>query len=181
MKKGVLEILKKAIVTEIEGGKYFSYFASKVVDIKGKKMFEQLAIDEIEHLKVVEALYATFKDEDKWLSYEEALKSNKTYEIEGLPKKGINIFPDEKELNEMIGSSPKDINVVGAAIDIEEKAENIYLKILEKVADIDAKIVIKKLADMEAGHKKLLEWEFDSLSNAGFWLDYQEFDVEGGI
>lgn len=181
MKKPVLEILKKAIVTEIEGQKYFNYFASRVLDIKGKKMFEQLAKDEIEHMKVVEALYITFKDEERWLNYEDALKSDKIYEIEGLPQKGINIFPDEKKLNEMIGSHPKDVNVVEAAVDIEAKAENIYLKILEKVSDPQAVEVVKKLADMEAGHKKLLEWEFDSLSNAGFWLDYMEFDVEGGI
>lgn len=181
MKNAVLEILKKAIVTEMEGEKYFNYFASQVKDIKGKDMFKQLAKDEIDHLKVVQALYVTLKDEDRWISYDEALKSDKIYEIEGLPQKGLNIFPEEKELIQRIGSNPKDVNVVGAAIDIEEKAENVYLKILEKVADPQAVEVIKKLAHMEASHKKLLQWEFDSLSNAGFWLDFQEFDVEGGI
>lgn len=164
-----VEALQIALDTEKKGYRFYRIAAESSRDPKGKKVFEQLAKDEIEHMSVIATLYENLTNDEPWLTYEEALAKFGQTDSEKL------IFPDEPVEAE---ENFDDLKALEEALEFEKKAVGFYQDQVEKATDDTAKGFYQSLVVIEEGHVKIIRAELDSLLGTGFWLDYQEISLE---
>ena len=170
----VINEFQKAIDVEVRGFSFYNYAADLVRDSKGKAALRRLAKDELDHIRALISLSEHLSVEGEWLSCDEALRRGR--EIEG---KKLPIFPSVEEVRGWLSEDPSDTEVLRFGLDIERKAVDYYSKALDGAESQEAKAFFSSMVRIEEGHKRLLEWEYDSLVNSGFWCDHQEFTVEG--
>ena len=166
------EIINQAMQMEIAGRQLYLKAQELVSDPKGKNMFAQIAKDEIDHMKVLEALYTSLQKENKWLSYEEALK----YDMSAAPR--TKFFIDEEEIKRRLGPNPTEFDALKVSMDGEQRAIEHYHRAMSLAEDPKAKDVFKFIKEMEESHNKILKWEHYALSRSGYWCDMAEFSVE---
>lgn len=162
-KEELIRIIQKAVQTERDGNRFYSGAAEATRDPKAKKMFEQLARDELYHVQVIEELYRD-------------LLPDATEE----PVKGFPIF--EKRMRELGGRLPdlgNEFEVLQKAIEDEKEARDFYRKAAGSFESGQAGEVFADLMEMEEGHIRLLQAELDFLEKTGFYFDHMEFTVEG--
>jgi rubrerythrin len=166
----IVEELETAHNTEIAGYFFYKAAAEMVEDEKGRNVFEHLAAEELDHIKVISAIAESVKSGEGWLAYEDAVKRG---EGEGLP-----IFSGENKLLDSFKANQSDLNAVMIGIESEEKAVEFYSALLNKAETPDEKVVLTNLLEMEKAHLKVLRWESESLNRDGFWCGQMEYSVE---
>lgn len=166
------EIIQQAMQLEIAGRQLYLKAQQMVADPKGQAMFAQIAKDELDHMKVLEALYTSLQKDNKWLTYEEALK----YDVSAAPQ--AKFFIDEDEIKRRLGPNPTEFDALKISMEGEQRAIEHYERAMNLVDDPKAKEVFKFIKEMEESHLKILKWEQDALSKSGYWCDMAEFSVE---
>ena len=162
-KEELIRIIQKAVQTERDGNHFYSEVAEATRDPKEKKMFEQLARDELYHVQVIKDLYHDLLPD----APEE-------------PVKGFPVF--EKRKRELGGRLPdlgNEFEVLQKAIEDEKEARDFYRKAAGSFESDQAGEVFADLMEMEEGHIRLLQAELDFLEKTGFYFDHMEFTVEG--
>lgn len=163
------EALRTAIDTEKAGYRLYMRAAKKTSDPAGKAAFEQLANDEMDHIRVLTAVYSSVGGGEPWMTYREALESL------GPTPPGEIIFPED----EAPGSKPlSDVEALRKALAFEEKSVEYYAARLAGAREEKARSFYGSLVQMEEGHVKIVRAEIDSLTGTGFWLDYREISLE---
>lgn len=159
----ISRILQRAIETEKGGSRFYSRVAEATQDPKARKMFQQLAKDELYHIEIIQNLYKDILPE----SSEETVK-------------GYPIF--EKRKQESNGRMPdlgSEFEVLAKAVEDEIEARDFYRKTAKSFGPGRARDVFLDLMEMEEGHVRLLQAELDFLEKKGFYFDHMEFTVEG--
>jgi rubrerythrin len=170
--KRIIEELGIAFKTEVEGHAFYKTAAGLISDKRGKNLFNHLAGEELEHIRVVSGFADSIREGRRGIGYDEALKI-------GAPgKKGLPIYPKENKLLERLKENQTDLNAVTIAMESEEKAVDFYLSMLKAAEEPEEKVLLTKLLEMEKGHLKMLRWERESLITTGFWCDTMEYSVE---
>ncbi|UCF30558.1 MAG: ferritin family protein [bacterium] len=168
-RKAHVEALQMAMDTEKKGYRFYRIAAESSRDPKGKKVFEHLAKDEIEHMGVFATLYESLTNDEPWMTYEEAVAKFGQTDQDKL------IFPDEPVEAE---ENFDDLKALEEALGFEKKAVAFYQNQAEKAEDDTARAFYQSLVVIEEGHVKIIQAEIDSLTGTGFWLDYQEISLE---
>lgn len=172
MKEKVIENLKIAVNTEIEGYNFYIAASNTVKNEHGKNVFRHLSKEELEHISALTAISNSLEAGGGWLSYKDAVAMG------GSVKRGAPIFLKENELTKRLKQNPTEISAVIIATETEEKAVAFYSGLLKTAAAPDEKTALGKILDMERNHLKLLRWEYESIVKTGFWGDFMEFSVE---
>ncbi|MBI5644090.1 MAG: ferritin family protein [Deltaproteobacteria bacterium] len=168
----IIEELGLAYKTEVAGYFFYNTAAIMVGDDKGKNIFNHLAKEELDHIRIISRIADSVKSGMGWVGYEEALK-------EGVAtSKGLPIFHGENELVKRLERDQTDTNAVNIAIENEEGAVEFYTRLLKDARTPVEKVVITNLLEMEKGHLKILRWESESLQKTGFWCGDMEYSVE---
>lgn len=167
-----IEALEMAIQMEKDGYDFFLKAAKKTRDPKGRDIFNQLARDEITHLKKLEASLNSIKETGQWIGSEEPVV--KEYKFVEEP----NIFTGEKAKQAKIRENADDMEVLKLAIELEADAVPFYRKKAEEIDDPKGKEVFNSIAQEEENHLTILQGEYDYVSNSGFWCGIQEFILE---
>jgi rubrerythrin len=162
----LMKALKTAYEAEKEGLKAYLKYAKQTKVATGKNMFIQLALDEVDHMDLIEKFI------------------NKT--MEGQPIEQVNVpkgrlskfMPSTKDLKFSEKSELGDEDALKVALAHEEKAMNFYIEEAQKATDPKVKEFFQKLAEVEKKHFEIIKAEIDFMSNDGFWFDTQEFTVE---
>lgn len=168
MPNALLEALKTAYEAEKEGLRAYLKYAKQTKVNTGKNMFVQLALDEVDHMELIE-------------NFMEKMMSGQPFEHVAIPKSRISKFmPNEKDLKlKALGKAELgDEEALKLALSHEEKAMNFYKKEAEKATDPKVKNLFQKLAEVEKKHFDIIQAEIDFISQDGFWFDTQEFTVE---
>lgn len=152
-----MEEIKVALQLEKDGYAYYKKAAELCQNEYGKKMFEKLARDEIEHL-------ARFKE----------IAKEFFGEVEEGEGKHLDIF-EKIDFSSRAG----EYDALRHAIEFEERAKKFFEEVAEKAKDERIKKVFQKIAKEEEMHKELLEAELNYLQKSGIWFDYQEFRMDG--
>ena len=159
----IVTLIQKAVQTEWDGNRFYNRAAEVTKDLKGRKMFEQLASDELDHVTMIEKLYHDLVA---------AAPSERP--------KGFPIFAEKKKKSGgVIPEFEDEFEVLREAIGNEILARDFYRECIDKFDSERAKAVFSQLVDMEEGHVRLLRAELDYLEQSGFWFDHMEFNVEG--
>ena len=140
------QILEMAIEREVEAYEFYSAVAAKDLDPFLKKLFTELAEEEADHKKILEAF---IKNPEKPLHF----KQTKDYKVAETV--------DEPALS--IAMKPAD--ALALAMKREEEAMDLYNEFAEASETEEQKAIFIELAKMEQGHKTRLE---DLYTNAAF-------------
>jgi rubrerythrin len=174
------EVLKVAIATEWEGYGFYRTLAKKTRSELGKKMFDRLAEEEVEHVRVLEQVSCAYADGCVYMDYETAMEyiecevdfdevdeEASCTETAPIFKRGV----DRAE-------SLNDLDALRVAAETEEAAVKYYQEAAETAPAPDAKSFFEHLVKIESGHQKVLEAEYDYYAANGFYFDMREFSLE---
>lgn len=173
MCKVALVALEKAMEVERQGEAFYREVAEHVQDPSGKQVFQTLAQDEVEHLRILQAEYEAISQNKEWMALDEA----KVCEPKTPPK----LFPAKRDAALMIPADAKDVDALKIAMDFEEKGYNAYIKSAAETDDPNGKKVFHFLAKQESAHYLFLHRTYDYLTTKGTWyFDDQEFPIFDG-
>lgn len=159
----LIQIIQRAVQAERDGNRFYNRAAEAARDPKARKMWGQLAGDELYHVQVIQDLYQDL--------------------LPGSPGDPVPGFPIFQELKkETAGAVPdfgNENEVLEKALANEKEAKEFYRRTSDSVAPGRAREVFLDLLEMEEGHIRLLQAERDFLEKTGFYFDHMEFTVEG--
>lgn len=163
-----LGALKLAIQAEKEGLETYLRFAIKTEEKTGKDMFLQLALDEVEHMKLLEEQF-------------EHLSSTGNYRPKELPKTILEkIRPQaSKRLLKITGEKGLSaLDGLRVALEHETKAVRFYQDFYSNTEDPAARAIFARLIEMEEAHVEIIQAEIDSITGSGYWFGISEISLE---
>ena len=139
------ELLEFAIAREIEANQFFLALAKRVDNPEIRKVFEDLAAEELEHKAKLEL---------------EVIKAGRT-----TATVNPNLIPEHEYIiskdNSLLDMDYKDVLQLG--IEKEEASFRTYVSLLATVHDQESREVLLALAEEEVKHKLRFEIEYDLL------------------
>lgn len=162
------EFIQGAIQLEINGRAFFTHAAEITHNELGKKMFLRLAQEEVKHLETFGNLFSSIMKSDEW-----------KMEVSREELKGPS--PVIKELASRItrAEGKGEVEALRIGMELELKAVDFFRESSKGIDDRVVKEMFEKIADEERFHYDLLQAQYDSVTNSGFWLDSAEFQMDG--
>ena len=160
--------LKKAIMVEKAAMKKYMEYANATKDMSGKDMFVTLALDEWNHMSILEKQLGRISGSDSWSNAE-------------IPKSEIELLVPklkERKIRNNGESGVSDLGALSTALREEREANEYYLKQAGLMTDAAAKKMYLRLAKMEDAHYQIIEAEIDGIRGSGFWLGFPEFTMD---
>lgn len=166
--KEVQDAIKFAIELELNGRQFYKKAEELTRNERGKQMFERLAKDEVEHLETFSRLFTEALGGADWKQHvrQEALKGDSSL-IERLEAKHA----------EDVGKG--ELEAIRIGMELERKALEHFSGAAKSATDPAAKAIFEKVHREEQLHYDLLQAQFDSVTNSGFWFDTAEFYMDG--
>ncbi|NIO16176.1 MAG: rubrerythrin [Deltaproteobacteria bacterium] len=164
----VVKAIHIAIGNEKGACKRYLKFAKNTKDEKGRVVLLNLAMDELGHLEKLEKQLHVMMEGKPWVLpvTEEAQRAV------------VETGEADVDLLNLDIDTLDDLKALEVALEYEILANKYYLRQAEKTEDEVLKKLFLSLAAEEEVHKKIIQAEIDSISDSGFWFDYQEFSVE---
>jgi rubrerythrin len=166
----ILKVIKEAIKLETNGRQFFEHARDISENSLGKKMFQKLADDEKRHLTEFSDLFSTFLGGDDWKKFVNQEEKSPSQLIQELKSR---IKNSEREK----GSS--ELEALRIGMELERNAIDFFEKASRDTTETRASEICRKISDEEKFHYDLLQAQYDSVSNSGFWLDVAEFQMDG--
>jgi rubrerythrin len=166
----VLGIIKEAIKLEINGRKFFQHAQEVSQNSLGKKMFQKLANDESRHLKEFGDLFSEVLKSEDWKKFVSQEEKGNSWLIEELK---LRIKSHERE------KGTSEIEALRIGMELERKAIDFFEKSAQESSDFKAGEICRKISEEEKFHYDLLQAQYDSVTNSGFWIDVAEFQMDG--
>ncbi len=160
---GILEILKRAILLEMQGKSFYEGMASATASEGVRRIFTIMAEEEDKHKTVLS---------QKYREYETAGSISSAIDL-GSPE----VFADKvlsEQVRSEIGAAGYEAAGIGAAIELEKNAVKLYREEAEKSEDDGAARLFRELAQWEQSHMTFLSNLYDDLieeswNEADFW------------
>jgi len=160
--ESALMALNIAMQTEKDGHEFYLSAAERTSDPQGKALFTSLAADELEHLRLLEDQKETLTEKQRWLPHSEPGEEAKRTKVERAP-----IFSREA-LAQDINTYTSELSALRMALLIEKDAVSFYSKAASETDDANCKAMYQYLVEMEKGHQRILEEEYNALAKQ-FW------------
>ncbi len=164
-----IEILRSAIIMEIEGEKFFSKAALRMKHPRAKDTFVSLAKQERRHVKVLEEELQRVERGGDWVS---------PSSVKGSAASGGSIFREAEGTEDPLDPKAGELEVLKFGMDVERKSVEYYRRASVEVENAKAREVFNWLVGEEAGHLAILNAEYDLRSRSGFYFDIPEFSLE---
>jgi rubrerythrin len=145
--KNVTEGLRKAVQAELEGHHFYMMAALATKDDKGREVFEQLAKDESDHARYLEAQYKSLVETGK---PDAKLKLGKPFELSGKNP----IFSEK--IRSRLKEAHFEMTALSVGIQLEMTAKEFYSKQAALTDDVVVKTFYLELAEWETGHYRAL-------------------------
>ncbi len=168
-----LEAVKIGMSFEEAGHRFYSEAADITESPKGKKMFERLAHDELEHLELFRRARNSLLETGVWPEVTEKDLHAKIKTI------GKPVFPKTATASSGATVSSRERHALRRGIQAEKDSIAFYSQAVTKTKDAAAKALFSKLVEVEEGHLMLLEAEFDYITKTGIYYGELEFSLEG--
>jgi rubrerythrin len=171
--KVALTALDKAMEVERQGKAFYEQAAVRVQDQMGKAVFQTLARDEVEHLRLLQAEHEAIENEQEWMELDAA----KVCEPQG----PLKVYPDETSAPMVIPEDASDLDALQMAMRFERDGYDAYIRAAEETDDSRGKSVYQFLAKQENSHYVFLQKTYDYLASEGAWyFDEEEFPMFDG-
>ncbi|MDY0286309.1 MAG: rubrerythrin [Bacteroidia bacterium] len=153
-----LEILKQAILLEKRGMAFYTAAANSSGDPDVKNLFMTMAGEESDHMNFLSQQYRNYE------------KGGKFEWIELPATSAIADSVLTKSLSEKINAAGYEAAAISSAIELENRAIELYAKRAENAEDQEEKEFYNWLADWERGHHELL-YKLDQELKERIWND----------
>ena len=158
---------------ERQGKAFYQEAAEHVQDPMGRKVFQTLAKEEVEHLRLLQTEYEVVSDGKEWVTLDETKARG--------PKTSLKLFPDKRDAAFIIPAAATDLDALNIAMDFEKTAYDMYYQAGTETDDPMAKAVFDFLAQQENDHHMFLQKTHEYLTTEGAWyFDDREFPFFGG-
>jgi len=148
-----LVALQMGIQTEIDGYNFYQKFGERSTEPDARHIFERLARDEIMHLELLRNTKAMLEQSGEWADY----KGLALDVVQGAP-----IFSQERVQQNVVAYT-SDLSALRVAYLIEKDAVDFYTRAAAQTDNSNGRRMFRDLADMEQGHLRLLEGEYNRL------------------
>lgn len=171
MTDDAIKILDLGIESEKTGLVNYLGFARNTKDLTGKNMFIRLAIDEFEHMSLLERQKDSIIEGKSWVKAEVAPS-----EIEDIVPR---LTP--RALRTRGEEGQNELSALQTALDLEERGIKFYEQQATQASSEEAKKMFERLATMERSHAELIQAQIDYITGTGYWFGIREFssEVEG--
>ena len=148
-----LAVLQMGIQTEIDGYHFYHDFGQRTSDAKAKEVFGRLAQDEMAHLELLRGVKAMLEQSGQWAAHERPIPT---------ATPGAPIF-SRARVEQNVVAYTSDLSALRLAYLIEKDAVDFYQRAAEGTPDPEGQRLFRDLAEMERGHLRLLEGEYNYL------------------
>ena len=163
-----VKILDLGIESEKTGLVTYLGFARSTRDLTGKNMFIRLALDEFEHMTLLE------RQKDSLLEGKSWVKARiERSEIEEIVPRLV-----AREVRSRGEEGQNELSALRTALDLEERGIAFYEQQASGAASDDAKKMFERLAEMERAHAELIQAQIDYITGTGYWFNIREFSAE---
>ena len=159
-KQDMIKIIKDAVMVEVKGQQLYTHAASKAEDPAAKAMFEMLARDEDDHVRILTNQYKSLMAEGK-LDLEDVLPAEVDHGSQDV------ITDDFKKA---MKRGEFEMAVIGIGCDLERRAIAYYKEQAEKTEDADLEKLFTWLVEWEDGHLEQL-MELEKIYQDAYWAD----------
>ncbi|MFB0509671.1 MAG: ferritin family protein [bacterium] len=168
MDNSVIKALATALEAEKTGLINYLNFAYQIKDETGKNMFLRLAMDEFDHMRLLEQQEYSIQKEKCFLAV--------TIEPSAIEK----LVPklQDKDLRIRGKQGIDQLSALKTALELEDQAIKFYRAQAQTGTDLNAKAMFERLVEMEQAHYELLQAEIDAIEKTGFWFNLREFSLE---
>jgi len=160
MKNEELDLVKTAIINEIEGYEFYNMAAEQTENSDAKKAFKELADEEFLHVNWLKEIYSrsgNIKEDSLYIALVSDPPSPHIFNWDNIDRKSASIA----------------VSVFGIGIQIERASVEFY-KMAYKSSDIkEVKELYKLLIKWETSHLEQFSNEYDKLRES--WWSQQEF------
>ena len=169
------DIVKFAIQLEQDGLKMYREFAEKSNDPFGKKTFEGLGEDELDHIKLLQKIYSKTGIKE----IEEIVAQSKDEPVRQRFKTIFQLAGEDASRRTQADSS--DTEAMKIAIDFEKRGYSLYKEAGEKAEGEAEKTAFKHLTLMEKRHLELLQETYNYLNDTeNYFQNNEGWMFEGG-
>lgn len=167
------EVLKDAIVMELEGKEFFEHASGRMSRERSKDMFLGLVAQEARHVEVLSRELMRLEGGQGWSALDEVDKDAGSGERPS-------VFSDMKVRQLWLGLKPDagEIDVIDLGMEVEKRSMELYRSAGSEIDDPAAKEVFEWLVGEESSHLTILQAERDSRMGSGFHYDNMEFSLE---
>lgn len=166
----VVKLVKEAIRLEIKGRAFFNEAAESTENELGRKMFSRLADEEVEHMKAFGKLFTESTGDEEWKQFVRAEEREISSVIEKLRKR---LEGAKKEK----GSG--DLEALRIGMELERSAIDLFTKMAAESTSPKARELAGEICEEERTHYDLLQAQYDSVHNSGFYFNDAEFRLDG--
>jgi rubrerythrin len=159
-KQEMIEAVKNALMVEIKGQQLYSHAATQTQDPVARTLFEQLASDEEDHVRILKVQYKSLMEDGKV-----NLQSVHPAEVDH----GSGDVIDDA-FKKSLKRGTFEMAVIGIGCDLERKAIAYYKEQAEKATDPDLKQLFTWLVEWEDGHLDQL-LELEKIYQDAYWAD----------
>ncbi|MBI4289235.1 MAG: ferritin family protein [Chloroflexi bacterium] len=157
-----LEALRRALVLEKEGIKFYGDAAQKVQDVATRQMFATLANDEKQHQKMLMAQVRSLRENKGWRKYPAAEEAAC---LAGAPS----LFPKDKAALDRISQTSTDIDALRFGLTIENRSFEFYFKAAHDSESSEGRSMYAFLAETERGHFDMLMMRLEGIIGPLGW------------
>ena len=164
----VLDAIKQAIRLELNGRHFYNKAVEITQNENGRKMFDRLAREEVEHLEAFSKLFTRILGGPHWK------KHVREEEIEGRAEL---IERLERKKAESVGEG--EIEAIRIGLELERTAIDHFGNAAKQATEPKAREIFERIRKEEQRHYDLLQAQYDSVTHSGFWFDTAEFYMDG--
>jgi rubrerythrin len=161
---------------ERDGYRFYTQVAGQASSKRGKEMFLDLAMQEVDHLRILLAEYRALESGEGWIPYEEALGRDLSIDPDHPdlpgeePPDPLPVFTPDREV-----SLEGDIAALEYGLETEEITRELYQQGLESTDDPAAVEAYRFLVHQEEKHYQLLQDTRDYLTENQTWWDDEQY------
>jgi rubrerythrin len=143
--------------------------AASTDDAAGKKIFQDLADDEQNHVAYLESRL------DEW----QKTGAVTTERLESIIPDRATIRQAAANLKSKIKRDTRGLKqqMLSRALELEIETSRFYEQLVEQVAE-DHRAMFARFQEIENNHIEAVQFELDHLTRTGFWFGFEEFDME---
>ncbi len=156
-KTDLLQALDRAVRAEENARAFYLAAAERTGDPAGARMFRDLAAFEEHHRSQLLRLRDALAAGNGWIAYEPR----------PVPEPGAGA-PGERAAK-VVGDRTGALDALRQAIEAERRAEAEYRDLAAQAPDARGQAMFARLAEEEAGHRRLLDDQYFALANRGAW------------
>ena len=164
------DILRAGIETEIDGYRFFLDAASKATHARVKRVWLDLAGDEVAHIKILQGHLAKQIESGEWDNAPAGPEQT------GPDKAPINAVRNWTVPNELMS----DVEALTSGLKVEESTHRFYIDAARKTGSPAGKKMYEYLAKWEMGHYILLEETIEMIANPAMWDFKQNPPIQEG-